>query len=151
MKYNSFYDLFHPEIFTKTMIKRKKKDAESVHQEIDNDIAGFTNYFTAPNIRNKVKHPLFLAYRFSSCVMLFFNQDHFPVGEKHDQIIEKTVGVLLDHHHSSSQSQNHLKNKKSLNGIDKVNSQAFLTIVINAQSGNNMFMNKKVVPKNKYY
>jgi hypothetical protein len=41
-------------MFQKTLIKRKKKDSECVREEINNDIFGFTNYFTAPNIRNKV-------------------------------------------------------------------------------------------------
>ena len=55
----------------KSLVKRKKKDAESIQEEITNDITGLTNYFTAPNIRNKVKHPLFLAQAFYNCVKLY--------------------------------------------------------------------------------
>lgn len=54
VKVNSFYDLFPPEIFDKQLVKRKNTDKEQVSEEISNDITGFTNYFTAPNIRNKV-------------------------------------------------------------------------------------------------
>jgi hypothetical protein len=80
------------------LIKRKKKEAESIHVEISNDISGFTNYFTAPNIRNKVKHPIFLAYKFSNCVSLYYNSDNFPGTEKVDVIVEQAVSVLLDHY-----------------------------------------------------
>lgn len=34
---------------------------------------GLYNYFTAANIRDKVKHPLFLSIFFSNCVKLYFN------------------------------------------------------------------------------
>lgn len=94
VKVNSFYDLFPPEIFTKQLVKRKKTDKEQVSEEIHSDITGFTNYFTAPNIRNKVsqpateqlittfpppqvKHPFFLAYKFAKCVKLYFNTELF--------------------------------------------------------------------------
>lgn len=55
---NSFYDLFPPDIFDKQLVKRKKTEKEQVSEEIRNDIIGFTNYFTAPNIRNKVTNNL---------------------------------------------------------------------------------------------
>ena len=41
---------------------------------MNNDAEGFYNYLTAPNIRHKVKHPVFLAIRFSSCVEIFVNK-----------------------------------------------------------------------------
>jgi len=56
-------------MFTKELVKRKK-DAE---EEITNDMAGFVGYFTAPNIRYKVKNPLFLAYKFSNFVSIYYN------------------------------------------------------------------------------
>jgi hypothetical protein len=39
---------------------------------IKNDPEGFYNYITAPNIRHKVKHPVFLAIKFSSCVQIYY-------------------------------------------------------------------------------
>jgi hypothetical protein len=36
-------------------------------------MTGFLSYFTAPNIRYKIKNPLFLAYRFSNFVTLYYN------------------------------------------------------------------------------
>jgi|JI6StandDraft_1071083.scaffolds.fasta_scaffold02028_20 hypothetical protein len=56
-------------MFTKELVKRKK-DAED---EITNDMAGFVSYFTAPNIRYKIKNPLFLAYKFSNFVSIYYN------------------------------------------------------------------------------
>jgi len=55
VKLTSFYDLFPPDNFKKRLVKRKKKENEQNEEEITNDINGFTGYFTAPNIRNKVK------------------------------------------------------------------------------------------------
>jgi hypothetical protein len=40
---------------------------------IKNDPEGFYNYITAPNIRHKVKHPVFLAIKFSNCVKIYYN------------------------------------------------------------------------------
>ncbi len=42
-------------------------------EKITNDIYGLINYFSAPNIRNKIRHPLFLALKFSECVSIFVN------------------------------------------------------------------------------
>jgi hypothetical protein len=44
--------------------------------EVLNDIGGLLTYFTAPNIRHKVKHPIFLAIKFSNCLDLFYNSDY---------------------------------------------------------------------------
>ena len=49
--------------------------------EIKNDSEGFYNYLTAPNIRHKVKHPLFLAIRFSSCASIYYNTEKMPREE----------------------------------------------------------------------
>ena len=42
-------------------------------EKITSDILGLVNYFSAPNIRNKIRHPLFLALKFSECVSIYFN------------------------------------------------------------------------------
>lgn len=42
-------------------------------EKITPDIQGLINYFTAPNIRNKIRHPLFLALKFYECVQLYYN------------------------------------------------------------------------------
>lgn len=40
---------------------------------ISNNGHGLYNYLTAPNIRHKVKHPLFLSVRFSNAFKIFYN------------------------------------------------------------------------------
>lgn len=42
-------------------------------EKIGTDIIGLINYFSAPNIRNKIRHPLFLALKFFECVKIFYN------------------------------------------------------------------------------
>eukprot|EP00826_Nyctotherus_ovalis_P058049 TRINITY_DN7958_c0_g1_i12.p1 TRINITY_DN7958_c0_g1~~TRINITY_DN7958_c0_g1_i12.p1 ORF type:complete len:254 (-),score=77.47 TRINITY_DN7958_c0_g1_i12:254-1015(-) len=45
---------------------------------IKNDFQGLSDYFTAPNIRRKIRHPIFLAVKFSNCVKFFYNKSAFP-------------------------------------------------------------------------
>jgi hypothetical protein len=65
---------FLPENLDKVFIKRENKKKNDTEIKIINDSEGLFNYLTAPNIRHKVKHPLFLALKFSSCVQLFVNK-----------------------------------------------------------------------------
>lgn len=57
---------------------------------ISNDGSGLYNYLTAPNIRHKVKHPLFLSVRFSSAFKVYFNLKCKYFSEK-----DVTVFLLL--------------------------------------------------------
>lgn len=78
--------------------------------EIKNDSEGFYNYLTAPNIRHKVKHPLFLAIRFSNCASIYYNTEKMPKDEEmaanptaySKEIIENLQKKLL----KESQSKN---------------------------------------------
>lgn len=67
------FSLFSPDILEKAYIKRdsKVKVCGQPLEEISNDIEGLIQYFTAANIRNKVKHPLFLGIRFNGCIKLY--------------------------------------------------------------------------------
>ncbi|KAL4442179.1 hypothetical protein ABPG74_009197 [Tetrahymena malaccensis] len=142
VKLSSFYDLFTPDNFQKHLIKRKKKENEPSQEEIQNDIGGFTGYFTAPNIRNKVKHPFFLAYKFSNCMQLYYNSDEFKGNLNYEKFVERVVESLLEKGRIHC-SQNG-KSKKVVNGIDKINQQALMTIVLTTQKQNIFFMNKKI-------
>ncbi len=53
--------------------KIKNEGGQTYEEKITPDITGLVNYFSAPNIRNKIRHPLFLALKFSECVKLFYN------------------------------------------------------------------------------
>lgn len=67
----------------KTLVKRKKNEEE----EITNDSDGFVNYFSAPNIRNKIKNPIFLAYRFSNFISLYYNT--VKIGSPNVSVVAK--------------------------------------------------------------
>lgn len=54
---------------------------------IENNDEGLYNYLTAPNIRHKVKHPLFLSVRFSSAFKIFFNPKSKYFSEKQATVI----------------------------------------------------------------
>lgn len=72
----SHYEPFPPDVLGKSFIKRKCKDEDQKEVEVKSDSQGLINYFTAPNIRKKVKHPLFLALRFPGAVTLAYNYNH---------------------------------------------------------------------------
>jgi hypothetical protein len=71
-------DLFEPIKLTKKYIKKvSKKDTKAgkYNREVDNSLNGMHDYLTAANIRNKVKHLLFLAIRFNNCFELYCNHN----------------------------------------------------------------------------
>lgn len=72
-KMTSFVEPFSPDNLDKPFIKRENKRKNDAQIQIINNVEGLYNYLTAPNIRHKVKHPLFLSLKFSACVKLFFN------------------------------------------------------------------------------
>lgn len=61
----SFVEPFMPDNLEKSYIKRENKKKNDTEIRIANNSEGLFNYLTAPNIRHKVKHPLFLALKFS--------------------------------------------------------------------------------------
>ena len=67
-----------PDSLDKKFVKRESKKKSNADESIDNTIEGLSNFFSAPNIRHKVKHPLFLAIKFSSCVKIYFNTNIIP-------------------------------------------------------------------------
>ena len=73
----SYVEPFLPDNIDKTFIKRENKKKNDTEIKILNDQEGLFNYLTAPNIRHKVKHPLFLAMKFPSCVSLYINSTIF--------------------------------------------------------------------------
>lgn len=57
---------------------KKKMNTTSLKgpEIITNSLDGLISYYTAANIRNKVKHPFFIAIRFSECCSLYYNKEH---------------------------------------------------------------------------
>eukprot|EP01017_Pseudomicrothorax_dubius_P043806 TRINITY_DN7356_c0_g1_i1.p1 TRINITY_DN7356_c0_g1~~TRINITY_DN7356_c0_g1_i1.p1 ORF type:complete len:418 (-),score=65.58 TRINITY_DN7356_c0_g1_i1:45-1298(-) len=67
------FDAFPPELLTRPFFKRKCTSGVSTEVPISSDLAGLVNYFTSPNIRQKCRHPLFLAIRFPQALSLYYN------------------------------------------------------------------------------
>lgn len=95
----SFVDPFLPEILDKAYTKRENKKKTDTEIKILNDTEGLFNYLTAPNIRHKVKHPVFLCLKFSNCVKLFINTKMF--SEKKKEIYLEILQKRLTKEHSA--------------------------------------------------
>lgn len=78
MKIEFSSNSFPTNSLTTKYVKRVNKDHKTMETEINNDFQGLYDYFTAPNIRRKIRHPIFLAIKFSSCVKFFYNTSVFP-------------------------------------------------------------------------
>lgn len=67
--------MYEPEMNEKSFFKKKKSEKlNSDPEKISSDLEGLISYYTAPNIRNKIKHPYFLGIRFFECVTLYYNE-----------------------------------------------------------------------------
>ncbi|CAD8197297.1 unnamed protein product [Paramecium octaurelia] len=128
----------HAEPFTfdlldKKYFKRENKRKTEQDVEIENDFESLFNYLTAPNIRHKVKHPLFLIIKFSTCVSLYYNP--MTVEGNVKTIMEKlqsqlTKDIITKQLSSAGEKQFYLlieenndqnKNKKVTEAIDFLN------------------------------
>ncbi|CAD8083039.1 unnamed protein product [Paramecium primaurelia] len=66
-----FIQPFEPKYLERNFCKKEKHFNDVVQAPIENNENGLHNYLTAPNIRNKIKHPLFLALKFSKCMTIY--------------------------------------------------------------------------------
>lgn len=70
---------FEPKELQRTFVKKVTDGAGNLLEErIDNSWVGLLRYFQAPNIRFKVRHPLFLAIRFSNVLVILRDALRFP-------------------------------------------------------------------------
>ncbi|KAL4453684.1 hypothetical protein ABPG74_009580 [Tetrahymena malaccensis] len=99
-KMSSFVEPFLPENLDRAFIKRENKKKNDTEIKIFNTLDGLFNYLTAPNIRHKVKHPLFLALKFSYCVKLFYNNQILQQN-KNEQLLEQLQKKLTKEHCSN--------------------------------------------------
>lgn len=90
-KMTSFVEPFQPDNLEKSYIKRENKKKNDTEIQINNDAEGLFNYLTAPNIRHKVKHPIFLCLKFSSSVKLFYNKDQLDSSETILQQLQRNI------------------------------------------------------------
>lgn len=70
---------FEPKELDRIFIKKATNaDGVLVEKEITNSWEGLLAYFQAPNIRFKIRHPLFLAIRFSKVLVILRDALRFP-------------------------------------------------------------------------
>ena len=70
----SAYRLFSYTKLQETLYKKRITDNPGDKLEIVNDLNGFMNYFTSKNLRKKIFHPLFIAFKFSNAVTLHVDE-----------------------------------------------------------------------------
>jgi len=71
-------EYFPLEAIGTTFYKRQSSKNQVEEIKIDSDFEGLHHYFTARNIRCKIRHPVFLALKFSECVKLYYNTTVVP-------------------------------------------------------------------------
>lgn len=74
----SFVPFPPKELDRKFIKKTTNADGVLVEEEITNSWEGLLAYFQAPNIRFKIRHPLFLAIRFSNILVILRDSLRFP-------------------------------------------------------------------------
>lgn len=136
------FDWFSPDMLIKTLFKRRKKNGEICEEVITNSYKGFLGYYTAANIRNKIKNPFFPALRFSNCISLFYNKELFK-GMSLDQIIENLIFMLIKYNDSQNLNTTSKKKKGKIKLIlNHINDNAYLTFLI--QNNKDINNSKKV-------
>ncbi|CAD8137055.1 unnamed protein product [Paramecium octaurelia] len=113
-------DPFLPENLDKEFVKKERKNQPKNLLKVDNTIQGLINYFTAPNIRHKIKHPLFLAIKFDKCVKLYLKKQNLAKNSK--DIILKVQSILMK---SNQERQYQDKGMALLFQIDQTNELEF--------------------------
>ncbi|CAD8099926.1 unnamed protein product [Paramecium primaurelia] len=123
-KLQSYFDPFPITTLEKQFTTTKPQNTEV----ITNTIEGLNNYFSAPNIRHKVKHPVFLCIKFSSCIKLYLNTNVFKFQDSKSLVLtiqqvlykstnnnvnnkldQKYIILCVDSSNTISKFQQHLK------------------------------------------
>ena len=114
-KLNSFIEPFEVRLLKTEFIKRESKKAGiCIKEKIGNDATGLVNYFSTANIRNKVKHPLFLAAKFNRCVSIYYRRSlaeessHRSIVTILQKILNKMFGNLTADKSSDANPKNKL-------------------------------------------
>eukprot|EP01017_Pseudomicrothorax_dubius_P038054 TRINITY_DN5649_c0_g1_i2.p1 TRINITY_DN5649_c0_g1~~TRINITY_DN5649_c0_g1_i2.p1 ORF type:complete len:292 (+),score=59.27 TRINITY_DN5649_c0_g1_i2:68-943(+) len=75
----NYFEPFSPEKIENRFIKKENKKRIGSEIEINGDVDGLLNYLTAPNIRNKIRHPIFLVLKFSQAVSIYYNIEKLQI------------------------------------------------------------------------
>jgi len=138
-KESSFLDMFSPELLIKPLFKKRRKNVDKKEEFIGNSLKGFIDYYTAPNIRNKIKHPFFIALKFSNCIQLHFNRNYFQ-SEKNAENFKEILSFLQQYNENLSKI--YAKKKKTKIFLKNAVENTYLAIVI--KNPNNLAFSKKV-------
>lgn len=130
---SSFVEPFLPENLEKIFIKRENKRKNDVEIQICNDLEGLFNYLTAPNIRHKVKHPLFLSMKFSKCVKLLYNSQTVKT-QSLEELMEVLQNQLCEDH----------KGRRSQTPPTNVSNENRMFLLLFEETGDS-FKTKKVI------
>eukprot|EP01017_Pseudomicrothorax_dubius_P049828 TRINITY_DN9325_c0_g1_i4.p1 TRINITY_DN9325_c0_g1~~TRINITY_DN9325_c0_g1_i4.p1 ORF type:complete len:315 (-),score=32.05 TRINITY_DN9325_c0_g1_i4:48-992(-) len=109
----AIFDAFPPELLSRPFFKRKCVEGVSNEVAIGSDLTGLVNFFTAPNIRQKCRHPLFLVLRFPQALSLYYNSEKVSSSEVRFSLvdyltIDKDARFLEELHDAMPVSYTHL-------------------------------------------
>ena len=85
---------------------------------------------TAPNIRHKVKHPIFLAIRFSNCVTIYIHKSLLTEKEVKEEKEENKIKEIMLTLQKKLVKENQTKTKQ-VNEKPALNDKLFLFVVKN--------------------
>jgi len=113
-----YLDPFPPSTLKDKFSKKFKSGGRRKCEHIENSSKGLYDYFTALNIKHKVKHPLFFAIKFNNCVKLYYNNNLASQKLSDQPTLEENLIMRL---------QNNIYNSKQGNapkkGIEQQNLQ----------------------------
>ncbi|GJD10541.1 hypothetical protein Gasu2_47260 [Galdieria sulphuraria] len=104
------FRVFSPSLFDRDFVKKvNDHKGHTICEKIDNSLVGLVNYFQAPNIRAKCRHPVFLLCKFNNVLSLARNVNLFPEETK-----EMFYCFLSDLGIGSNNFQDHSQYKDTL-------------------------------------
>ncbi|KAM3130109.1 hypothetical protein pb186bvf_017815 [Paramecium bursaria] len=85
---------FHPYLLQKNLIIRQGKGNQFL--QVDDSATGFNQYLVAQNIRQKCRHPYFLAQKFQSIFNLYYNAKFVGGHQTIEQILIQIQRTLIE-------------------------------------------------------
>ncbi|CAD8144003.1 unnamed protein product [Paramecium octaurelia] len=120
---------FEPNYLERNFCKKEKHFNDVVDAPIENNENGLHNYLTAPNIRNKIKHPLFMALKFSRCLNIYYQNNL----ETDNYLIEFQKQLMSKYQQSQYiivfQSNNNRIRKKIEESLTQLFGQSMISVV----------------------
>jgi hypothetical protein len=136
---SKYFDPFSPKYFLKLFTK---KEGLQERTSIQDNLHGLLDYLTAHHIKSKIKHPVFLAEHFSSCVKLYYNNKKLrPIGKNgFNSMMFKLHDDLL-----RIKGQNYANNKESMENPCDISNKDFILLINNPEEDVNDFSLFKII------